>query len=162
MKSKFLEAGRIVNTHGIRGEVRIEPWADTPGFLTGFNRVYIDGSPIKMLSARVHKGCVIAALEGVSDIDGAIRLKNKTISIARDDASIEDGTYFVADLVGLRALEARTGDEIGVLADVLPLPSNNVYVIHGEREFLVPAVPEFVENIDFENGIIRLRLIEGM
>ena len=162
MRSRFLEAGRIVNTHGIHGEIRLQPWADSPGFLTGFERLYIDGTPVKVLSARVHKGCVIAALEGVDNIDGAIRLKNKTVCIDRNDVSLEEGRHFITDLVGLLAVDADTRNELGPVADVLSLPANNVYVIKGEREILVPAVADFVEEINIEEGYIRLRLIEGL
>ena len=162
MENKLLEAGNIVNTHGVRGEIKIKPWADSPDFLTAFECLYIDGSPIKVLSAKVHKGCVIAALEGVSDFDGAIRLKNKIVYINRDDVSLEDGRHFVADLLGLRALDAATGDEIGTIVDVLSLPAHNVYVIRGEREILIPAVPDFVIEIDTSDRYIKFRLIDGM
>ena len=162
MGSRFLEAGKIVNTHGVRGEVKLQPWADSPGFLASFESLYIDGSPVKVLSARVHKGCVIAALEGVSDIDGAIRLKNKTVFIARDDAVLEEGRHFVADLIGLRAVDAETGGELGLISDMLSLPANDVYVIEGAREILVPAVPEFVEEISITGGYVKFRLIDGM
>ena len=162
MGNKYLEAGKIVNTHGVRGEVRIQPWADSPDFLSGFKRLYIDGAPMEVLSVRIHKGFAIVALDGVSDIDAAIRLKNKTVLIDRDDAQIEEGRYFVADIVGLRAIEAKTGQELGTVADVLSLPANNVYVIKGAREILVPAVPEFVVETDIDAGFVRIRLIEGM
>ena len=162
MSGRFLEAGRIINTHGIRGEVRLQPWADSPEFLAGFEHLYIDGVPTKVLSARVHKGCVIAALEGVYDIDAAIKLKNKTVSIDRDDVSLEEGRHFIIDLIGLLALDADTGMELGTVADVLSLPSNDVYIIKGEKEILVPAVPDFVKEINIEAGFIRLHLIEGM
>ena len=162
MKSKFLEAGKIVNTHGIRGEVRIQPWADSPDFLAGFDLLYIGGEPVKVLSARVHKGCVIAALEGVSDIESAIRLKNRVVSIIRDDAHLEEGRFFIADMIGLRAVDANSGEDIGVLSDIISLPANNVYVIRGEREILVPAVPEFVEEVNTDKGYLKLRLIDGM
>jgi len=162
MGSGFLEAGKIVNTHGIRGEVKLQPWADSPGFLASTERLYIDGAPVKILSARVHKGCVIAALEGVSDIDGAIKLKNKTVYISRDDVKLEEGVFFLADLIGLRAVDAVTGGDLGLVSDILSLPANDVYVITGMREILVPAVPEFVEEIDMAVGQIRFRLIEGM
>jgi len=158
----FLDAGKIVNTHGINGEVRILPWADSPDFIAGFERLYIDGKPIKVLSSRVHKGCVIAALDGVGDIDGAIRLKNKTIQIKRSDIQLEAGQHFIADLIGLHALDAQSGEELGTVADVLSRPANNVYVINGAREILVPAVPDFVEEINIDAGYIKLRLIEGM
>jgi len=162
MKKRFLEAGKIVNTHGMRGEVKLQPWADSPEFLTSFERLYIDGAPVKVLSSRVHKGCVIAALEGVYDIEGAIRLKNKTVSIDRDEVHLEEGRFFVADLTGLRAVDAETGEELGTLSDVMSLPSNNVYVIKGAREILVPAVPDFIKETNLEEGYILISLIEGM
>ena len=162
MKSKYLEAGSIVGTHGVRGEVRIRPWADSAGFLAGFERVYIDGEPVRVLSARVHKGFVIALLEGVADINGAIKLKNKTVSIDRGDAVLEEGRHFVADIIGLRAIDAGTGHELGTVADVLTLPANSVYVIRGEREILVPAVEEFIVETDLNAGYVKIRLIEGM
>ena len=162
MNSRFLEVGKIVNTHSVRGELRIQPWADTPDFLAGFECLYIDGTPKKLLSARVHKGCVIAALEGISDIDSAIKLKNKTVFIDRNDVQLEEGQHFVADLVGLNAIDAGTGEKLGTLEDILSRPANSVYVIKGAREILIPAVPEFVEEINLTDGYIKLRLIEGM
>ena len=159
---KLLDAGVIVNTHGLRGEVRIQPWADSPAFLAGLDFLYIDGKPTRVLSARVHKSYLIAALEGVFDIDGAIRLKNKTVCISRDDVQLEDGRNFIADLIGLRAVDAKTGDELGVVSDVLTRPANNVYVISGAREILIPAVPEFIDEVNIPDGYIRFHLIEGM
>jgi len=162
MKSEFLEAGKIVNTHGVRGEVKLQPWADSPDFIMSFEYLYIDGAPVRVLSARVHKGCVITALDGVDDIEGAIRLKNKTVSIARKDVRLEEGRNFVADLIGLRAVDSETDADIGTVTDVLTLPASNVYVIKGTREILVPAVPEFVAETNVDAGYIKLRLIEGM
>ena len=159
---KLLEAGIIVNTHGIRGEVRIKPWADSPDFLTCFECIYIDGAPVKVISARVHKTFVVAVLEGVSDIDGAIKLKNKTVFIDRDEVELEEGRHFVADILGLRAIDAETGEEIGAVADVLSLPANNVYVIKGAREILVPVVPDFITETNVDAGYVKIRLIEGM
>jgi 16S rRNA processing protein RimM len=170
MENDFIETGKVVNTHGKRGEVKLQPWADSPGFLTGFEKLYIDGKPIKMLSARVHKGCVIATLEGVDDIDAAIKMKNKIVSVKREDVQLEEGRYFIADLVGLCALNAETGEKLGTITDVLTLPANNVYVIKGERdcvenrarEILVPAVPEFIIETNVNEGYVRFRLIDGL
>jgi len=162
MSNRFLEAGKIVNTHGVRGEVRIQPWADSPDFLQDVGRLFIDGVPKRILSARVHKGFVIATLDGVTDISEAIRLKNKTVLIDRDDVHLEPGQFFIADILGIRAIDAETGEGIGTVADVLHLPANNVYIIKGEREILVPAVPDFVVGINIDEGYMRLRLIEGM
>ena len=160
--NQFLEAGRIVNTHGIQGEVKIQPWANSPEFLCGFNTLYIDGKPVKVLSSRVHKTTVIAQIEGVDTIDDAIRLKNKTVSIARGDAHLQDGEYFISDLIGLSAIDDTTGEELGRITEIIPLSSNNVYVIAGAREILVPGVPEFVKKIDMAAGRVMFRLIEGM
>ena len=162
MDSRFLEAGVIVNTHGVRGEVRILPWADSPDFLIGFKHFYIDGSPVEVIAARPHKSFVIATLDGVSDIESAIRLKNRTVSIDRGDVVLEEGQHFVVDIVGLRAIDSDNGEELGTIADVLQLPANNVYVIKGAREILVPAVSEFVDEININEGFVRIRLIEGM
>jgi len=170
MKQELVEAGKIVNTHGRSGQVKLQPWADSPTFLTGFECIYIDGAPIKVLSARVHKSCVIVDLEGVDDIETAIRMKNKIISVKREDIQLEEGRYLVADLIGLRALNAETGEELGTIAEVLSLPSNDVYVIKvqcdtegiSRREMLVPAVPEFIVETNIKDGSLKLRLIEGM
>ena len=160
--TEYLEAGVIANTHGLRGEVRIQPWADSASFLAAFKRIYIDGSPVEVVSARVHKSMVIAALDGVDDIESAIKLKNKVVHIARNDVKLDEGRYFIADIIGLRALDADTGEELGVVADVLSLPANDVYVIKGKREMLIPAVPEFILETSMEAGAVRIRLIEGM
>jgi len=162
MKHNLLQAGKIINTHGIGGEVKIQPWADAPEFLLEFECLYIDDVPVKLLSARVHKGCIIAVLEGVLSIDDAIAMKNKTVYIDKDTAKLEDGRYFVADLVGLRAIDFDSGEELGAVRDVLSLPAHNVYLIEGVREIMVPAVSEFVKEIDMDSGIIKIKLIEGM
>ena len=162
MKDKLIETGKIINTHGIRGEVRLQPWADTPGFLTGFDHFYIDGVPVKVLSAKVHKNNVIVAFEGIDDIDAAIKLKNKIVMVKRDDIELEEGRYFIADLIGLRVIDAVTGETLGTIHDVLTLPSHNVYVVNGEREILIPAVPEFIIETNINEGFVKVRMIEGL
>jgi len=159
---EFIEAGKIVNTHGIHGELKLQPWADTPGFLSGFSHFSIDGIPVEVLKARVHKNCVIAALEGINDIQSAVRMKNKVIRVKRSDVQLEEDRYFIADLIGLRAVDAGTGADLGTISEVLSLPANNVYIIKGGREIMVPAVSDFIVETDIEAGYIKLRLIEGM
>jgi 16S rRNA processing protein RimM len=162
MKPELLEAGRIVNTHGVNGAVKIEPWADAPDFLLAFEFFYIDGEPRRARSARVQKNLVVAELEGVTDVDGAVRLKNKIVCVDRARAELEEGAHFIADLIGLDAVDDATGAPLGKITDVLTLPANNVYVVSGARELLIPAVPEFVREIDLDGGFIRFRLIEGL
>ncbi len=164
MKKKFLEAGKIVNTHGIRGEVKIQPWCDSPEFFAEFGTVYIDDAPVKVLRARVQKTTVIAALEGCRSIDDAIKLKNKIVFIDRDDVTLEDGQVFVQDLTGLDVINGADGTKIGVLADVLSLPANDVYLVKtGDgKELLLPAVDEFILEKNIDGGFVKVRLIEGM
>ena len=160
-KNQYLEIGKIVNTHGIRGEVRIQPWADSPEFLLRFKTFYIDGAPVRVRAARVHKGCVIALFDGAEDVNAAMGLKNKTLCIDRADARLPKGSFFLADILGARVV-AEDGAEIGTLADTLDLPGQRVYVVRGEREHLIPAVPEFILHTDADAGVITVRLIEGM
>ena len=160
-KNQYLEIGQIVNTHGIRGEVRIHPWADSPEFLLRFKTFYIDGAPVRVRAARVHKGCVIALFDGVEDVNAAMGLKNKTLCIDRADARLPKGSFFLADILGARVV-AEDGTELGTLADTLDLPGQRVYVVRGEREHLIPAVPEFILHTDADAGVITVRLIEGM
>ncbi len=163
MKDRFLETGEIVNTHGVRGEVKIMPWADSPEFLCQFKTLYIDGQPVKVLSARVHKNMVLAALEGVGTVERAMKLKGKVVSIDREDASLPDGSFFLADLMGLAVLDAATGKELGTIEDVLTPPAHNVYVVQGEGgEYLIPAVPEFIVETNLDEGYLKVNLIEGM
>lgn len=159
----LIETGKIVNTHGIRGEVRLLPWADSPQSLAEIKQFYIGGEPVKVRSARVHKGSLIVSLEGVDSLDDAILLKNKVVSVSRDVLGLEDGKYFVADLIGLNAIDAQTGSTIGKISDILSLPAHNVYVIkNSEREILIPAVDEFIVETDIEQGFVKLKLIEGL
>lgn len=162
MKNKFLEAGQIVNTHGIQGEVKIAAWCDSPEFLCGFDTLYIDGQPVKLLSAKPHKGCVIARLDRVDDINAAMRLKGRTVSIDRTGVELPDGRHFLADLMGLEVRDAETGTVLGVIADILTPPSHEIYVVKGEHEYMIPAVDEFVKEIDVDGGFVRVKLIEGM
>ena len=160
-KKQYIEAGRIVNTHGVAGEVKIEVWLDSPQFLKSFKRCFIDRREVKLLSARVHKGFLIAKLENVEDVNAAMALKGRTVFIDRADARLPKGAFFLQDIIGAAVVD-ESGSEIGKLVDVMETPASNVYVVKGEREHLIPAVPEFILSTDADNGIITVHLIEGM
>ena len=158
---EFLDCGQIVNTHGVRGEVRIVPWADSPEFLCQFSTLYIDGAPRRVLSSRVHKGSVIARLDGMDTVEQAMLLRDKTVQISRADAKLPKGTFFLADIIGLKVVDEE-GRTLGARKEVLSPSVQQVYVVDGEREILIPAVPEFILETNIEGGYIRVRLIEGM
>ena len=161
-KKALIEAGRIVNTHGVQGEVKIEVWLDSPRFFKSFKRLVPDsGEELKVLGAKTHKGFVIARLEGADDVNAAMRLKGKTVSVRREDAALPKGAFFLQDILGAKVVD-ENGAEIGTLVDVMETPASNIYVIKGESEHLVPAVPEFIKKTDADAGIVTVRLIEGM
>ena len=163
MKSQFLEAGEIVNTHGVKGEVKIMPWADSPEFLCQFDTLYMDGKAVKVLSARPHKTMVLAQLEGVDTVEKAMRLKGKVLSIDRTGVELPDGRHFLADLMGLTVLDNATGEELGTIEDILTPPAHEVYVVRGKgKEYMIPAVDAFLAETNVEGGYIRVNLIEGM
>ena len=163
MKNQFLEAGQVVNTHGVRGEVKIVPWCDSPEFLCGFDTLYIDGAPVKVRESRPHKGNVLARLEGVDDVNAAMRLKNKVVSIDRTGVVLPEERHFLADLIGLKVVNDDTGEELGILEEVLTPPAHEVYVVRGGgKEYLIPAVDAFLRGTDVDAGWVRVHLIEGM
>lgn len=163
MKSQFLEAGQIVNTHGIQGEVKIVPWCDSPEFLCGFDTFYIDGAPVKVRAARAHKGNVLARLEGVEDVNAAMRLKSKIVEIDRSGIVLPEGRHFIADLIGLTVIDDDTGASIGVIDEVLTPPAHEVYVVKGEgKTYMIPAVDAFLRGTNVDDGWVRVHLIEGM
>lgn len=162
MKQQYLEAGQIVNTHGIRGEVRIVPWADSAAFLRKFKTFYIDGKAFHVVRSSEHKRQLIVQFEEVTDINAAMPLKGKTVFIDRADAKLPRGRFFIQDILGADVV-TDDGASIGKLTDVLDLPGGQVYEVKGpEGEHLIPAVPEFVKNVDVDGGVITVHLIEGM
>ncbi|MCL2342648.1 MAG: ribosome maturation factor RimM [Firmicutes bacterium] len=161
MKQRYLEAGKIVNTHGIRGEVKLEPWADSPAFLSRLPALYIGGKPYKIAAAKEHKGMLLVKFEGVDDINAAMALKNRVVFLDRGDVKLEIGAFFLQDILGATVVD-ETGAQLGKLVDIIEGAASNIYVVRGEREILIPAVPAFILNTDTEAGLVTARLIEGM
>ena len=161
MKQPYLEAGKIVNTFGVKGEVKLQPWCDDAEFLLPFKTLYVDGAPLRVLSARVHKDMLMVRFEGVDDVNAAMALKNKIVYFARDDAHLPEGRCFIADLLGSQVVD-ENGARVGELTEVLDMPAGQVYVVQGETEHTIPAVPEFILEINAEEKKIRVHMIEGM
>ena len=165
MPQQYLEVGKVTSTHGVMGEVRVQPWADSPEFLCQFKTLYVDEAhwPIKVERARVHKNMVIMKFEGLTDVPGALAMRNAILYIDRRDAKLPEGAFFIADLIGAEVRDAADGHVLGKLTDVLNLPANNVYVVKGgERDMMIPAVPAFIAETNVEEGYIRVNVIEGL
>ncbi len=162
---QYLEVGKVTNVHGLMGEVRVQPWADSPDFLCQFKTLYVDDShfPVKVERARVHKNMVIMKFEGLTDVPGALSMRNAVLYIDREDVNLPQGAFFLADIYGLEVRNAATGEVLGKIADVLTLPANNVYVVRGgARELMIPAVPQFIAETNVEGGFICVNMMEGL
>lgn len=165
MKEQYLEVGKVTNVHGLMGEVRVQPWADSPDFLCRFKTLYVDKThwPIEVERARVHKNMVIIKFHGFTDVNGALAMRNAILYIDRDDANLPKGSFFLADIYGLEVRDAQTDEVLGKVDDILTPPANNVYVVRGgKREIMIPAVDQFVKEINVDEGYMKVALIEGM
>ena len=158
MKLNYIEAGEIVNTHGVRGEVKVLCWLDAPQMLCEFDRCRISGKDYEMESVRVQKTCNLVKLNGVDTMEDAQKLRGKVLELYRED--IDDQVIFAAELVGVEVY--ADGENIGTIREVLDYPGNAVYVVRGQHEYMIPAVKQFILSTDMEKDVMEVRLIEGM
>ena len=158
MKLQFLEAGEIVTTHGVRGEMKVLPWADGPDFLLDFKRVRIGGAEYNVESCRIQKTCNLLKLQGVDTMEAAQAMRGKTVEIYRQDAPKD--LIFAAELIGVEVF--AEGQQIGKITDVLDYPGNKVYVVKGQYTYMIPAVKAFVLSTDLDANRMEVLVIEGM
>ena len=158
MRLPFIEAGEIVNTHGVRGEVKMLPWLDSPEDMRDFTRCRIGGKDYAIASCRVQNTCDLLKLEGVDTMEAAQALRGKTVEVYRED--VDADVIFAGELVGMEVF--AQGSKIGELTQVLDYPGNQVYVVKGEKEYMLPAVKEFILSTDLEANRMEVKLLEGM
>ncbi len=158
MRIEFLEAGEIVTTHGVRGEMKVLPWVDSPEFLLDFDRVRIDGQEYAIEQCRVQKTCNLLKVNGIDSIEEAMKFRGKTVELYRAD--ISDELVFAAELINMDVYE---GDNcIGKITEVLDYPGNKVYVVKGSYTYMIPAVKAFVLSTDLDTNRMNVKTIEGM
>lgn len=158
MKLQFIEAGEIVTTHGVKGEVKVMPWVDGPEVLCEFDRCRIAGKEYEIVSCRIQKSCNLVKLSGVDTMEAAQAMRGKVIELYRED--IDDEVIFAAELIGVEVY--ADGELLGKITDVLDYPGNSVYVVTGTYEYMIPAVKEFVLSTDLESNTMQVKIIEGM
>lgn len=161
---KYLEIGKIVSIHGVRGEVNVQPWCDSPQYFCTFKKLYSKrGETLHTVERSRPKGnMVILKIKGVDTAEAAQALRNTVLYMDRDDTSLPEGTYFIADLIGLEAV-TEEGERIGVITDVLETGANDVYEItNGERKYYIPAIPSVVLNTDVAGGKMTVYKMEGL
>ena len=158
MRLQFVEAGEIVNVHGLHGEIKVLPWVDSPEDLLDFERCRIARKDYEIEQVRVQKTCALMKLAGVDTVEDAQKLRGKTVLLFRED--IDDEVIFAAELIGVEVY--AEGECIGKIREVLDYPGNSVYVVKGKYEYMIPAVKAFVLSTDVEGNRMEVRLIEGM
>ena len=165
-KKQYLECALIINTHGVRDDVKLESLCGTPQVLAGLKRVYFlengEYRETRVLHASVFKRFVLATLEGIDDMDKAMAVKGKTLYAARGDFKLKKGDFFIVDLIGLEVIDHESGKVYGKVSDVINRGASDIYVVKTESgERMMPAVKEFVKNIDVERGIF-VKTIPGL
>ena len=165
-KQVFLEAGEIVGTHGVRGEVRVRPECDSAELFCTLRTVYFDntGTRSVRMKARVHKNIALAKLDGVNTMEEAAALRGTMLYLNRRDIKLERGRYFICDLIGTQIVDCETGTVYGECTDVTHTGSNDVYHMKTPdgKEILIPAIPDVVREVDIENEIIRIFPMLGL
>jgi len=163
MKLETIKVGRIVNAHGIKGEVRVQPRDGDPSFLTRFETFYVDGKPVTPTANHVHKSLVLMKFPGVDDMNAALTYKDKDLYIRRADARLPEGEYFDDELLGLEVYDAASGACLGELTAVDPYPAHKVYTVRGTREYLIPAVKDvFIKSVDLDLNRMEVHVWEGL
>ena len=157
MRKTYIDAGEIVTTHGIRGEMKVMPWLDAPDMLCEFERCRIDGKEYNIESCRVQKTCNLLKLDGIDTMEDAQKMRGKTVQLYRED--IDPEVIFGAELVGVEVY--CDGEKIGQITEGLDYPGNSVYVID-DGKYMIPAVKEFILTTDIDKNEMQVKLIEGM
>ena len=165
MKS-FLETGKIVGTHGIRGEIKVESWADSPELLKEIPCLYFDEGetmiPIK--SRRLHKNLMLMTVKGIESVEEAEKLRGRLVYLSREDIELEEGVYFIQDLIGLSVIDDGSGRLYGKISNVLSTGANDVYEIRGDsgETYLFPAVAHMIAGTSLSEGWVRVKPIPGI
>ncbi len=166
MKKSFLETGKIVGTHGVKGQVRIQPWCDSPEFLCSFKKLYLDQNGqdfLNIVSARPHGNVVVATLRDVDSIEEAERYRNHVLYVDRKDVKLDKGQYFISDLIGCSVFDTDSKELLGEITDVSETGANDVWHIkREEREYLIPNIPEVVIKVDIDNETVEIRPLKGI
>ncbi len=163
MNDNLLKAGKIVNTHALRGEVRIFPYCDDADFLCEFDVLYINGEPKEIASARVHKGQALVRFEGIDSINAAEALVGSIVYIDKDDIELEEGRYFIEDLKGCMVYDVDSGECYGKVTNVIQTGANDVFEVTKEdKTVLIPKIDDVIIDIDIDSRRITIKPMKGL
>ena len=162
---KYLEIGKIVSVFGVRGEVKVEPWCDSPEFICEFDTLFWkSGTPVEIERSRVHKNQALLKIKGVDSPEEGVKLRGRVLYMDRDDVELEEGAYFQQDLIGLEVIDSKTDEVYGKITDVLETGANDVYEITDSEnnKKYIPAIPDVIDKVDIENGRMTITPLEGL
>ena len=166
MKKRYIETGKIVGTHGVKGMLRVQPWADSADFLCNFKNFYLDDAGEKKLiatSVKPHGNVVLMAVKGVDSIEEAEKLRGNVLYIDRNDANLDADRYFVSDLLGCNVTDADTKESLGRITDISETGANDVWHITRDgKEYLLPAIDEVIVSVDIDNEAVVIRPLKGI
>lgn len=167
MIKDYLELGQIVGTHGIRGEIRINPWCDSPDFAKKFRTVFFGKNgenAVKVISCRPHGNIILMKLDGIDTIESAEKLKNKMLYIKREDARLPEGTWFIEELIGCKVFDADTDACYGKITDVSQTGANDVWHITDDKgtEYLIPSIKEVVIDVNVSDNKVKIKPLKGI
>lgn len=167
MKKDFIEAGKIVGTHGVRGGLRVQPWCDTPEFLCQFKNIFLKEQAIynsvKVKSAKSHGNVVIMEFDGVNNMDEAENLRGKVLFVKRKDFKLEEGQYLISDLIDADVFDADSDEFIGKISDVSKTGANDVWHIKKNgKEYLIPVIDDVVISVNIDENKVVIRPLKGI
>ncbi len=161
----FLEAGQIVGTHGVRGEMRVQPWCDSAQQFATFKTLYWDkdGKQPVTIKARAHKQMALVSIDGINTVEAAAAMRGRMLYVSRKDICLPKGHHLVQDLIGLSVVDADTGETYGTLTDVSQTGANAVYhMATATGEVLIPAIPSIILSIDTKADVMKIRPMKGL
>lgn len=162
MQDKF-EIGKIVNTFGIKGEVKITPYTDNIEQFKKLKSIYVDDNEIEIEGVKYQKNVVILKLKGIDDMTSAESLRGSLIKVKRSNKKLPEGTYYIVDLIGSRVYTDE-GEFLGILQDIYNTGANDIYTVKTEenKEILLPSIKEVIKEIDLENKKIIVHILKGL
>ena len=164
-KKQFLEIGEVVSTHGVVGEMRVQPWCDSPDVLTGLKTLYGDpeGKESLKVRCRPHKRIALVKVQGVDTVQDANLWRGRVLYASRRDLPLPKGRYFICDLIGLAVKDVATGEEYGEIVNVTNAGASDIYhMMMNGKEILIPAIPDIVVAVDVDGGEMLIRPMEGL
>lgn len=164
-RKQYLEIGKITSIVGLKGEVKVYPMCDSPELLCEFETLYWkSGTPVAVEHARVQKNMAVLKLAGCDTPEAAQKLRNHVLYMDRNDVELEEGSWFIADLIGLEVRDSGTGEVYGTLSDVTETGANDVYHIKTAegKVLLVPAIPDVIHSVDIDGGVMLITPLDGL